>query len=208
MGYFPFFIDLEGRSGIVFGGGTVALRKVEKLLPYGPRLTVCAPGIREEFKSIEGVCLLYERFSPSLLEDVFFAVTATGDHALDRRIAGICRERRILVNAVDDRDACTFLFPSLIQQGPLSIGISTGGSSPTAAIRLKEQFASALPENIGSILSWLDSMRSDVRAAFAGEQTRARLFSRLYDACVQAGRPLNGAEYDAILNRFLQEDTI
>ena len=39
MGYFPFFIDIAGADGLVVGGGTVALRKVEKLLPYAPRLT-------------------------------------------------------------------------------------------------------------------------------------------------------------------------
>ena len=43
MGYFPFFMDLEGREGLVVGGGAVALRKLQKLLPYGPRLTVAAP---------------------------------------------------------------------------------------------------------------------------------------------------------------------
>ena len=43
MGYFPFFVDLEGREGLVVGGGAVALRKLQKLLPYGPRLTVAAP---------------------------------------------------------------------------------------------------------------------------------------------------------------------
>ena len=29
MSYFPFFIDLEGKEGLVIGGGSVALRKVE-----------------------------------------------------------------------------------------------------------------------------------------------------------------------------------
>ena len=43
MAYFPFFVDLEGQRGLIVGGGTVALRKAEKLLPYGPALTVVAP---------------------------------------------------------------------------------------------------------------------------------------------------------------------
>ena len=43
MAYFPFFVDLTGRTGLLVGGGTVALRKAEKLLPYGPALTVVAP---------------------------------------------------------------------------------------------------------------------------------------------------------------------
>ena len=37
MGYFPFFVQLSDQAGLIIGGGTVALRKVEKLMPYGPR---------------------------------------------------------------------------------------------------------------------------------------------------------------------------
>ena len=38
MGYFPFFMEIEDKKGVVLGGGQVAARKVEKLLPFGPRL--------------------------------------------------------------------------------------------------------------------------------------------------------------------------
>ena len=55
MSYFPFFIDLEGREGLVIGGGSVALRKVEKLRPYGAKLTVIAPKILPELKKTEEI---------------------------------------------------------------------------------------------------------------------------------------------------------
>lgn len=29
MGYFPFFMEIEGKHGVVAGGGKVAARKVE-----------------------------------------------------------------------------------------------------------------------------------------------------------------------------------
>ena len=45
MAYFPFFVDLTGQRGLIAGGGTVALRKAEKLIPYGPALTVAAPDL-------------------------------------------------------------------------------------------------------------------------------------------------------------------
>ena len=33
MAHFPLFIDLENRPCLIVGGGRVALRKAEKLLP-------------------------------------------------------------------------------------------------------------------------------------------------------------------------------
>ena len=54
MAYFPFFMDLEGREGLVVGGGPVALRKIRKILPYGPRLTVAAPELLPEIAALPG----------------------------------------------------------------------------------------------------------------------------------------------------------
>ena len=116
----------------------MALRKVEKLLPYGPRLTVVSPALLPELEAIPGLTLLRRAFSPQDLDEVFFVVAATDDQNLNREISALCRERRIPVNVVDDREACSFLFPALVRHGDLSVGISTGGASPTAAIWLKE----------------------------------------------------------------------
>ena len=146
MAYFPFFVELAGASGLVAGGGKVALRKVEKLLPYGPRLTVIAPRIDEKILAMPGVVCLRRAFEPADLEGKDFAVAAAGDREVNHRISRLCRERKIPVNVVDDKEASSFLFPSLIKRGELSVGISTGGSSPSAAIYLKERFAEAVPK--------------------------------------------------------------
>ena len=45
MGYFPFFMEIAGKQGVIAGGGKVAARKVEKLLAFHPVLTVIAPKI-------------------------------------------------------------------------------------------------------------------------------------------------------------------
>ena len=35
MSYFPFFMEIKEKKCLVVGGGMVALRKIEKLLPFG-----------------------------------------------------------------------------------------------------------------------------------------------------------------------------
>lgn len=199
MGYFPFFMELDGQPGLIVGGGTVALRKVQKLLPYGPRLTVVSPHILPELEQVPGLILSRREFSPDDLAGVFFAVAATDDQVLNRTVSALCRARNIPVNAVDDRDACSFLFPALVKRGGLSVGISTSGASPTAAIWLKEQINALLPERFDRILDWLEEQRPRLKSLIPGEVQRSRLFAALFTACLDQGRPLTEAEFLELL---------
>ena len=194
MAYFPFFVDLEGKRGLVVGGGTVALRKVEKLLPYGPRLTVVALEFRPEFRGMENVELRQRPFEQTDLEGFDFAVVATDDRALNRDAAELCKERSIPVNVADSREDSTFLFPALLRRGELSVGVSASGASPAAAAWVRDRFAQALPENLEEILEFLEDVREPLRQAVPDGETRRRLLASLAVACMEAGRPLTEAE--------------
>lgn len=199
MGYFPFFIDLEGREGLVIGGGAVAARKVRKLLPYGPRLTVAAPEISREIEETPGVALVRRAFEPAMLEGTFFAVAAADDPAVNHAAASLCRERGVLVNVADDKEYCTFLFPALVKRGSLSIGVSTAGASPSAAVWAKERIAAQVPENFGELLAYLETLRPVVRERVLEEKHHAGIFSRLFHACLEKGAPLEEEVLSSIL---------
>lgn len=203
VSYFPFFVEMEGKSALVAGGGTVALGKIEKLLPYGPGVTVVAPEISENIRRIPGLQLFPRPFRPGDLEGKSFVVAATGERAVNRRIAALCRERGLLVNVVDDPSACTFLFPALIKRGELSVGISTGGASPSAAIWLKERIAAVLPDRLEEILAYLGAARPAIKEALP-EAARARAFPQLFRLCIERGRPLEAGEAEACLNVALR----
>lgn len=199
MAYFPFFVDLSCRYGLIVGGGAVALRKIQKLLPYEARLTVCAPEFLPAIERISGLALLRRPFESAMLDRMDYVIAATDNAALNHQIAVLCRQRNILVNVVDDRDACSFLFPALVKRGELSIGISTGGASPSAAVYLKEQISDLLPENFGQMLEYLDGLRAESKAALPDGPARARFFSRLFDACIQTGWPLSEGQLSEII---------
>ena len=193
MGYFPFFMDLEGKPGLLVGGGTVALGKAEKLLPFSPRLTVAAPEIDPGFRDLPGVELVERAFQPSDLDGAFFAVAASDDRVLNHWVAALCRERGVLVNVVDDREACTFLFPALVRRGSLTVGVSTGGASPAAAVWLKERISALLPQGLEDILSWLEELRPVMKERVP-KARRGAVFAGLFSACLEAGRPLEPPE--------------
>ena len=88
MAYFPFFVDLSGQRGLIVGGGTVALRKAEKLLPYGPALTVVAPEPVSELAALP-VELTRREFQPEDLDRADFVIAATDTEAANHRLSAL-----------------------------------------------------------------------------------------------------------------------
>ena len=186
MAYFPFFVDLEGKHGLIVGGGAVALRKAQKLLPYGPRLTAVAPKLKAEF--------LRRPFAVTDLDGCAFAVAATDDRALNHRIAELCKKQRIPVNVADSREDSTFLFPALLRRGELSVGVSASGAAPAAAAWTRDRFDQILPDRLEDILQYLENIRELLRQAVPDGETRRRLLAVLAADCMEAGRPLTEEE--------------
>ena len=138
MGYFPFYMDIEGKLCVIAGGGKVAYRKVCDLLPFGATIKVVSPewnaglsALAEE-PSFGSRLKLYRRlFSvEDDLADADFVIAASSDEVLNAKISDYCRQKKIPVNVVDVKDECSFIFPSMLKEGPVNIAISSGGASP------------------------------------------------------------------------------
>ena len=199
MAYFPVFMDIAGQDILIVGGGTVALRKIEKLLLYEPQITLVAPSVDPMIRAHSEVYIFEREFEEEMLEKKKLVIAATDDRTLNARIAALCREKGIPVNAVDQREDCTFLFPALVKRGELSIGISTGGASPSAAIYLKERINALLPDRLDEILSFLDAARAPIKAAFPLEEDRSAAFKELFLLCMEQNAPLTEDSFRAFL---------
>ena len=200
MAYFPLFVDLEGCRGLIVGGGKTALGKAKRLLDYGLRLTVVAPEVLPELENLPGVAVIPRAFQTDDLNgDDTFVIAATNDRQINHEISVLCKKGRIPVNVVDTPEDCTFLFPCLVRRGPLSIGISTGGASPTGAIYVKNQINGLLPDTMGEILSWLDSQRGPMKQKVGSEETRKVIFQRLFERCLSLNRPLTAEETQSLM---------
>ena len=78
----------------------------------------------------------------------------------------------------------------LVKRGELSIGISTGGASPSAAVYVKEQIERILPEDFDALLEELAALRPRVMEQ-AEEQTRGGIFKELFVCRLISGAPLD-----------------
>lgn len=199
MGYFPFFIDIAKAPGLIIGGGVVALRKAEKLLPYGPRLKVVAPALCPELEALGGILIEKRPFVWEDLEGAAFVIACTDDRALNHEIAARCRARRVPVNVVDDPEACSFYFPALVKRGKLSIGVCTEGASPPAAAYIRQAVEKVLPDGIEAILEQMEALRETVKRDIPEQPERASVLRAVLSRALALGRPLSAAELAAFL---------
>lgn len=206
MAYFPFFVDLSQKTGIIFGGGTVALRKIEKLMPFAPKLRVISPYICPEIRANAALELIERAFVPGDEKEACFVIAATDDPVCNHNIAMRCKEQKIPVNVVDDAEYCTFLFPALVQKGNLTVGISTGGSSPTAAICLKEQIGAQIPERFDEILDFLHQQREYIKAVVPDESVRSEILRKLFTAAMQNSGPLDTVQMQIFWNKEIMHE--
>ena len=202
MPLFPIFIDLKGRRALIVGGGRVALRKAERLMPYGADICAVAPEFEDAFRSLSGVTLLERRFEPGDIEGAALVIAATDDGELNAAVSELCRWENIPVNVVDDIEKCSFVFPSLVRRGELSVGISTGGASPSAAQYIRRGVEQLVPEGFEDILGFLAAHRAAVKAALPPER-RAGAYAGLFERCMELGRALSEEEFEEYLGGAL-----
>lgn len=133
------------------------------------------------------------------LDGADFVVAATDDEVLNKRVAEYCRAGRIPVNVVDDRDKCSFFFPALIKDGPLTIGISTDGKSPFTAAWVRQEISGKMPEGIGDVIDLLGQIRPAVMQMEMEETARKVLFEKIFYYCLEKGKGVSVQELMGLL---------
>lgn len=132
---------------LVVGGGAVAARKVQNLVEGGFAVTVIAPNIAPEIRAHESVTFVTAPFEPAdLPSDAPYALVfaCTTDRETNRLVGELARRARIPVLVSDAQSESTFFTPAVHRDGDLTVGVSTGGASPTLARDLRDRVARAL----------------------------------------------------------------
>ena len=145
--YFPMFIDLTEKKVVVAGAGTIAKRRIRSLLNFTNHLTVIAPEVNKELKSLEAEGLLTILKRKCEMEDFYSAdlvIAATNDAQINNAIYDTCRKQGILLNVCSDKQKCDFYFPGIAMKDQVVVGITASGKDHKRAKALVEQIRSIL----------------------------------------------------------------
>ncbi|MDX1764611.1 MAG: bifunctional precorrin-2 dehydrogenase/sirohydrochlorin ferrochelatase [bacterium] len=180
--YYPVFIKIKDKTILVVGGGKIAERKVHALLERGARVTVVSPDLTpqlQEWAAQGRVSWRCSRFAPGDLDGARLAICATNDGAVNGQVAAEADARGVWLNVVDKPDLCEFIVPSAVLQGDLTIAISTGGSSPALAKKIRRDLEALFGPEYAMFLALLRKVRPFIQRDIAGESERMAIFSEL-----------------------------
>lgn len=198
MRYFPAFFDLNGRRVLIVGGGESAARKLRLLRKAKAWVTVVAPEAAPEIADLAEageIAWIARAFEAGDVLGQDLVVGATGLSPVDEDVAKAARTAGRPVNVVDRPDLSSFITPAIVDRDPIVIGISSGGSAPVLARRIRARIESLLPAGIGRLADFAESFRGAVAATVA-PAGRKRFWERFFDGPV-AEAVLKGDERGA-----------
>lgn len=191
MAYFPMFVNLKNQPCLVVGGGMVAYRKVKVLLDFEARVVVVGENICDKIyeivKKSNQLELQKKRFEDADCDNMFMVIAATDDKELNHHIAGICNSKGIMVNAVDQKEDCSFIFSSYIKEKNLIAAFSSGGNSPVMAQYLKSQEKEILTPFLGELNEYMGKIRKRVIEKYDAEEKRKEIFKEIVNTAIENG---------------------
>jgi uroporphyrin-III C-methyltransferase/precorrin-2 dehydrogenase/sirohydrochlorin ferrochelatase len=185
MRYFPTFFDLSAKPCLVVGGGEAALGKIRLLLKAGAQVRVVAPRAHAEIEVLaaQGAIEIQSGgFVAGDLRGQTLAIVASGDEALDARVAGAARSAGVPVNVVDRPHLSSFTVPALIDRDPVVVAVSTGGAAPVLARKLRAQIEALLPARLGSLATLAERFRDAVKATRPGAGARRVFWESFFES--------------------------
>lgn len=193
MSHWPVMLKVQGRRCVIVGGGRVALRRAASLLECQARVTVIAPQIAPELRSLAVTCV--ERaYQAGDLANALLVVVATNDPAVNAQVAADAAAAGVLVNRSDDPEAGDLSIPAHAHHGPITLAVTTGGISATAAAQIRRELSQALDPAWEQLLAIAAPYRDLIQQRMpAGSQRVARL-SKLCDSEAMALLKVHGSE--------------
>lgn len=190
--YYPMFVSLEERMCLVVGGGNVGERKIRKLLRCGASVQLVTqkmtPWLHEQ--CLEGkIILLGDTYEENQMEEADLVFATTNDEVLNRKIASDAQKRRVWCNMATDPEQGSFLVPSVVRQGPLTIAISTSGLSPALARQIREKLEKEFGPEWIPFLNLMGFLREAIQSRNLETLENQRIFKKLSELplleCVQ-----------------------
>ena len=146
-GYPITLTNLRDAPVVVVGGGAVGERKLRGLLTVGAAVRLISPAVTSGLRALadSGAITWHARpYQPGDLAGARLVFAATDQRAVNAQIAGDAAALGLLCNVADDPRGGDFHLPAAYRAPGLLVTVSTAGTNPARAKRLRDQIAAWL----------------------------------------------------------------
>ena len=148
-------LHLNEKTVIIVGAGNEALKRTKLLENEGCKIIVIGEKPHSEIIKLsqkKKITLKKFKLTSTLFlkkYKPFLVIASTTDNALNQKIVQTAKKMKILAYASDSPDSSDISYLSLIDiKKTIKVGISTGGSSPIMAKKIKSKTEKYLQKNI------------------------------------------------------------
>jgi siroheme synthase-like protein len=180
--YYPLFLKLSGKVCVVVGGGRVADRKVRSILKCGARVHVICPQACKSISALHDtrkIKLTERGYKPADLQGATLVFAATNDVQTNLRVSQDARKKQIPVNVADSPDLCDFIVPAVVTQGSVIIAISTSGTLPMLARKLREEIERQLSKDLSRYAVKVGRLRKLLMERIGDRKKRQRILKEI-----------------------------
>ena len=201
----PLFHNIQHKSALVAGNGDAAAWKVELLARAGAQVHLYAsrpePGICGRFRELvrTGQVILYRRKWLSRdLDGHCLAICDAAGAGEAARFVAAAKQYGVPYNVIDRAEYCSFQFGSIVNRGPVVLGISTSGTMPVLAQRLRVMIEKMLPTDLGDWARMAGQWRTAIAARLPEVAARRTLWGQVADLAL-SGRAANDDQIAALV---------
>lgn len=190
-------INLENKKSVVVGGGRIALRKTQGLMQAGASITIISPQVVPELRTLaesKSIVWLPRKYKEGDLEEAFLVIAATNDLDVNHEIWREATKKECLINVVDDPKHSNFILPAVVKRGEIQVSISTGGSSPALARRLREDLEKVITPEYQILAEILAELRPELILMTQPGEPRLQMALALVDSPILEIIKLYGKE--------------
>ncbi|HJP74318.1 MAG TPA: uroporphyrinogen-III C-methyltransferase [Pseudonocardiaceae bacterium] len=141
-------LDLAGKRVVVVGGGTVAQRRLPRLVSAGAAVEVISPHVTPSVQSMveAGEIAWQERtYADGDLDGAWYALTCTSDHEVNAAVAAEADRRRVFCVRADAGAKGSAVTPAVGEHDGLLVGVLAGGQ-PRRSAAVRDGLLDALRE--------------------------------------------------------------
>ncbi|MBU8850214.1 MAG: bifunctional precorrin-2 dehydrogenase/sirohydrochlorin ferrochelatase [Desulfobacterales bacterium] len=183
MKYYPVFLDLKAKDCLVVGGGNVGARKAATLEKCGAKVKVISDRFSPGFDDLKktSICIEKKKYEKKDVNGMFLVFAATNNSDLNQQIKDDASMLDILCNVADAPDNSDFLLPSIVDRGDLVLAVSTSGSSPAMAKRIRQDLENQFGSEYARLLLLMGNVRKKLLSSGHAPDEHKEIFHTLIE---------------------------